>query len=99
MGGFWAWKLEQLQKRSEAGERVSPVDLARAYVGMGDLEAAYPHLEAALVERDGNLVTLWWDPAWTDLRHDPRFRQILTELRSESGGGGIPFPEHPWPLP
>ena len=74
---------------------MSPVELARACVGVGDFEAAFPYLEAALEEGDRNLVTLWTDPAWDILRPDPRFRQILTEVRKSKVGKGFPIPDRP----
>jgi TolB-like protein len=93
--GFWVWKVAELEGRAEAGEEVSPVELARACVGVGDFEAAFPYLEAALEEGDRNLVTLWTDPAWDILRPDPRFRQILTEVRKSKVGKGFPIPDRP----
>jgi TolB-like protein len=97
--GFWVWKVGELEGRVEAGEEVSPVELARACVGVGDFEAAFPYLETALEEGDRNLVTLWTDPAWDTLRPDPRFRQILTQVRRSKIGKGFPIPDRPWPIP
>lgn len=93
--GYWAWKAGDLEGQVGRGKKVSPVEMARACVGVGDLDAAFPHLEAALAEGDRNLVTLWTDPAWDRLRPDPRFRDLLTRVRRSVSGRGFLFPESP----
>jgi len=97
--GFWAWKIRELEKQAAAGVEVSPVEMARARVGIGDVESALPYLEQAVAERDRNLVTLWVDPAWDALRADPRFRAVLNRARKSDPGGGFPRPDLPWPIP
>jgi TolB-like protein len=97
--GYWIWKADELENLSERGVAVSPVALARASVGIGDLQGALPHLEQALEDGDRNLVTLWTDPAWDVLRSDPRFNQILIRIRRSVPGGGHPYPDLPWPRP
>jgi TolB-like protein len=97
--GYWIWKVGELKGLAEGGGKVSSVELARACVGVGDLEAVFPHLEKALEDGDRNLVTLWTDPAWDVLRSDPRFSEILTRVRRSVPGGGHPFPDLPWPKP
>jgi TolB-like protein len=77
--GYWAWRVEELQDRKDQGEKVSPVLLARAYVGLHRTDDAFRELEAALERRDRNLVSLWTDPAWDSIRSDPRFREILSK--------------------
>jgi len=97
--GYWAWKLDAMNRRVQDGESVSAVEMARASVGVGNPEAAFPYLETALEKGDRNLVTLWSDPAWDVLRRDPRFREILTRVRETMGREGLPLPEVPWPEP
>jgi TolB-like protein len=97
--GYWAWRLEEMKKKLRDGEAVPPVEMARASVGVGDTEAAFPYLETALRNGDRNLVSLWVDPAWAVLRQDPRFREILTRIRESVGGGELPLPDLPWPAP
>jgi TolB-like protein len=79
--GFWAWRLEQLRQEEATGEKVSPVQVARAYVGLERNDEALAKLEEALKVRDRNLASLWTDPAWDSIRGDPRFRQILSDAR------------------
>jgi TolB-like protein len=97
--GYWIWKADELENLSERGVVVSPVALARASVGIGDLEGAFPYLEQALEDGDRNLVTLWTDPAWDILRSDPRFNQILLRIRESVPGGDHLYPDLPWPRP
>jgi len=88
-----------LEERARAGEEVSSVERARAAVGIGELDVAFPFLEDALAEGDRNLVTLWTDPAWDVLRSDPRFKEILVRVRESSPNRRFPLPDPPWPLP
>jgi TolB-like protein len=79
--GFWSWHVEELESKRADGQRVSPVLMARAYLSVQREEEAFEELEAAIAERDRNLVSLWTDPAWDSVRADPRFREILAEAR------------------
>jgi len=93
--GYWVWKVDDLETQAAEGVEVSPVEFARAQVGIGELEAAFPYLETAIEKGDKNLVTLWTDPAWDVLRPDPRFKEILLRVRKSAPHGGFPFPD--WP--
>jgi len=93
--GFWVWKVDDLESLAASGVEVSPVELARARVGTGDLEGALPYLETAVEKGDKNLISLWTDPAWDVLRSDPRFKEILLRVRRSTPRGGVPFPD--WP--
>jgi TolB-like protein len=95
--GFWSWRLEELDGREMGGEDISPVEMARALVGVGRHDEAIPYLEEALASRDKNLLMLWTDPGWDVLRNDPRFREILRELRRVGEAQGFPKPK--WPSP
>lgn len=79
--GYWYWRIDELEAKKSQGEKVSPVVLARAYVGVQRNEEALRELEAGVRARDRNLISLWTDPAWDSLRGDPRFRSILAEVR------------------
>jgi hypothetical protein len=90
--GYWRWRLEELEERRARHETVSPVELARASLGVGDTEAAVLHLQEAKTAGDRNLITLWTDPAWERLRDDPRLREVLQELRRGGEGPELPLP-------
>lgn len=79
--GYWSWRMKELEARKAKGEPVSPVLLARAYVGAHQTDQALQQLNQALLQKDVNLATLWTDPAWDSIRSDPRFRRILAEAR------------------
>jgi TolB-like protein len=79
--GYWSWRVAELESRRREGEKVSPVLLARAFVGLQRDEEAFRELERAVEARDRNLISLWTDPAWDSVRGDPRFRSILAEVR------------------
>ncbi|MGW8268611.1 MAG: TPR end-of-group domain-containing protein, partial [Longimicrobiales bacterium] len=91
--GFWVWKLGDLETLAANGVEVSPVEVARARVGIGDLEGALPYLESAVEKGDKNLVRLWTDPAWDALRADPRFKEIFLRVRRSAPRGGYPLPD------
>ncbi|MBT8398213.1 MAG: hypothetical protein KJN92_14670 [Gemmatimonadetes bacterium] len=86
--GFWGWRVEDLLEREAMGERVSPVQLARAFVELDRVDDAFRELRSAVRKNDRQLVSLWTDPAWDSIRSDPRFRQILSETRRSSSRGG-----------
>lgn len=84
--GYWTVRLQELERMDESGEDVSQVQIARAYAALGDHRSAMEHLEEAFRERDVNLIALGRDPVWDSLRQDPRFRRLVTRLRSSSRG-------------
>jgi TolB-like protein len=90
--GYWSWRMEDLQEREEGGEKISPVILARTYMGLDRTDEAFQELEAAVEKRDRNLISLWTDPAWDSVRTDPRFRKIMMDLRRTQRSEGTRFP-------
>jgi TolB-like protein len=92
---YWSWKLAELNERTANGDKVSPVEKARACVGLGDFETAIAYLHEGLEGKDRTILSLWSDPAWDPLRTDPRFREILTRLRRVGARPGVFDPS--WP--
>lgn len=84
--GYWTVRLQELEHMDEAGEDVSHVQIARAHAALGNSQSAIDHLEEAFRERDVNLIALGRDPVWDSLRQEPRFRRLVTRLRSSSRG-------------
>jgi len=84
-----------IEALAEKGLEVSPVEIARALVGVGRVDEAFPYLERAVVQGDRKLLTLWTDTGWDALRGDPRFREIQKQLRESSPRWKIPLPD--WP--
>jgi hypothetical protein len=69
-----------MEKRKEAGGYVSPLDLARAFALLGEAAEAFGHLDASLGERSAGLALLDVDPAWDDVRNDPRFAHVVSRV-------------------
>jgi TolB-like protein len=91
--GYWRWRLRELRARSERGDRVSPMDFADAYAGLGQADAALDSLAAAADRGDPRVRTVRTDPVWDPFRRDPRYIAALAEAdefgpRPDSRGGG-----------
>jgi TolB-like protein/Flp pilus assembly protein TadD len=71
--------LEELITRART-EYVSPCDIARLYVELGDKEKALVSLDKAIKERDFAILSLKAGPAWDTLRGDPRFAELLRRV-------------------
>jgi TolB-like protein/predicted Ser/Thr protein kinase/cytochrome c-type biogenesis protein CcmH/NrfG len=59
---------------------VSPVDLARLYVRVGNDNRAFAMLDRALQERSPGLVYLKVDRAWDPIRRDERFLSVVRRV-------------------
>ena len=69
--------LEQLQ----TGEKyVSPGELAILYGALGEREQAFASLEKAYAAHDPSLQYLGVDPAFDNLRSDPRFADLVQRI-------------------
>jgi TolB-like protein/DNA-binding winged helix-turn-helix (wHTH) protein/Tfp pilus assembly protein PilF len=60
---------------------VPPYLVAIVYAGLGEDDMALAWLERALLARDVHMVFLTVDPRWDDLRHDPRFADLVARCR------------------
>lgn len=69
------YALEQLR------EGAPPMQLALFSAELGDLDAAFDHLNRAIDARDPCLVHLAVAPQFDDLRADPRFEESLARMR------------------
>jgi hypothetical protein len=68
-------------------ERVVPLRLAEAYLGLGDLDGAFRYLDSALAERQPALV--WFSlrlPRWEPARRDPRFTELMAKMGLDAEG-------------
>ena len=81
--GLWQKTMEQTlatQKRPK-GEAMSPGVIASLYALTDDKDDAFKWLDKAYAERDGEDITLVKvDPAFANLRGDPRFADLLRRL-------------------
>jgi adenylate cyclase len=81
-GGYQGWleaKLSDLRKRSEHGH-VSPFEFAELYTAMGNKDMAMQYLEIGYHEHTAELVRLQVNPAYDDLRSDPRFQSLVRRI-------------------
>jgi serine/threonine-protein kinase len=68
--------------RSLDGSRyVSPTDLAKLAIGLGEADSAFAALDRAREERRGWLVYLRVEPLFDPIRGDPRFAELMRLLR------------------
>lgn len=70
--------LEKMKKRREM-EKTLDMDMHFIYIytGMGDLDNAFLYLEKALDERLGGVIHTRDDPAFKELREDPRYERLM----------------------
>jgi serine/threonine protein kinase/tetratricopeptide (TPR) repeat protein len=81
MDGFLRERIAQLKgtQRAEPGLTTS-FEIARAYARLGDRNAAFEWLQEAYTDHGGALVHLREDPAFNNLRVDPRFADLLRRI-------------------
>ncbi len=72
----WVEGLKELSKR----EYVSSYGVAQVYARLGEKEQAFAWLERAYQERDTGLVLLKVEPAFDNMRADPRFRNLMERV-------------------
>ena len=78
---YWRWRQDYNEQRAARGEHVSEAEKAMICVRLGQHDDALQHLEAALRNRDPELVTLRNSAVWDPLRSDPRFQAVVRDVR------------------
>jgi len=79
----WRKQLERAKESVKRGGSES-VDLARLYAQLGDKERAFYWLEKCLGRRSYIIAMLTTEPAFGDLRSDPRFSVLLRKAGTPS---------------
>jgi serine/threonine protein kinase/Flp pilus assembly protein TadD len=74
--------LDQL-KREAKHKYISPTNMALIYEGLGEREQTLDWLERAYEERVGLLIYLRVEPAFEDLKGDPRFERLLQKIETD----------------
>lgn len=64
-----------------ARDYVSPVAFATLHLGLGNLDAAFDHMEHARIERRGWMAYLKVNPILDPVRGHPRFAKLLDAMR------------------
>ena len=72
-------RIAQLHALSKS-RYVAPVDLAVAYIGLGDKDRSMEWLEKAYEDRSAWLIWIKVDPRFDVLHADPRFRDLLRRM-------------------
>ncbi|MGE5235763.1 MAG: protein kinase domain-containing protein [Acidobacteriota bacterium] len=83
MAGVWRWRLARLEEQAAKGY-VSPALVARAHAGLGHQEEAMRWLTRAVEERDDRFLDIKEEPAFDELRLDPRFGSLRDRLHFET---------------
>jgi TolB-like protein/Tfp pilus assembly protein PilF len=78
-------QLKTFKERMATAAYVSPLDVARAHVMLGDKEQAFRYLKDALHEHSPGMVFLNVDRAWDSVRGDPQFLEFVRRV-------GLPDP-------
>jgi TolB-like protein/DNA-binding winged helix-turn-helix (wHTH) protein/Flp pilus assembly protein TadD len=77
-----------LHELKSLGERQSvlPFNFTRVYIGLNDQKKAMEWMEKNFKERQYALIILGVEPAYDSLRDEPRFQEMLKELKLDQGG-------------
>ena len=79
--GYWKAATDlTVEGAKRAGEPPNPVDMATLHAHLNDRSKAFEWLEKAYRDRWSGLAFLNTDPAWDNLRDDPRFGELLQRV-------------------
>jgi len=77
--GYWRHELAaELAKGSKPGD---PCSMAAIYMHLGDKDRTLEYLNRGLQQHCGGLHVLKVDPWYDGLRDDPRFKEVIAQLR------------------
>lgn len=78
--GYWQRQLEAIRQREER-VYIEPYFMVCNYLRTGQKDQALVWLEKALESRSGWIPTIKFDPLLDDLRSEPRFQNLMREVR------------------
>jgi hypothetical protein len=73
-------ELDRLNRDARQGKYVSHYGLAIIQAGLGNRQQAIAELEEAYTERAWSMFMLKLEPAFDDLRSDPRFVALVRKV-------------------
>ena len=82
--------LEILNRLTEGGRYVPHWFLSLIWIGIGDADRAFEHLETAFDDREPCMVTLGVDPIFDPLRADDRFDDLVRRIAPASSKQCVP---------
>jgi serine/threonine-protein kinase len=74
----------ELEVKTKTDEYVSPVEVAIAYIALGDKEKALDWVEAAVDDRRGWAAYLRVNPILDPLQDEPRFKAIVKRMKFDA---------------
>ena len=77
-------KAEELLRQIEnvrQGQYISSVPAAMIHTQLGDIDAAFAHLESSIRSRDFQLYALQTEPMFDKLRPDARYQDLLRRMK------------------
>ena len=72
--------MAALLEKQAGREWVPHLNRAWPYIALSDRERALAHIEAAIPDRETDLLFLGADAIYDPLRQEPRFRAVLRRL-------------------
>ena len=74
--------LERIKRKPDS--TLSPLNLARVHVALGETDAAIALLQRAYQERDPDVTIMRYDPDLAAISADPRFQQLVQSVSARS---------------
>jgi len=74
--------LERIIRKPDS--TLSPLNLARVHLALGETDAAIALLQRAYRERDPDVTIMRYDPDLAALAADPRFQQLVQSVSARS---------------
>lgn len=74
--GYWVWTAGRLAQMEAEGRPVPRMEHATAHAALGNADEAFDYLIEALKNGEPTVMSIRSDPAWDDLRGDPRYQEI-----------------------
>jgi len=75
-------RLKHFKQMTDNGEFVPAIEYARAYLRLGQKEEALLWLAKACDERNRFALFINADPAYDELRADPRFQALVARIQT-----------------
>jgi tetratricopeptide (TPR) repeat protein len=77
---------DSIAAQLQAAGRGNPLGVAKRYAEAGERDLAFQWLEKAFTERTPQLLHIVADPAYDDLREDPRYRDLIRRIGIPTAG-------------
>ncbi len=75
-----ALRLREALRKQSSRRYVSPLNMAIVFAGLGDRASTLTWLEKAAEDRDPSLPVVTLNPAFADVKSDPRFTEVVRRV-------------------